>query len=250
MIDLSGKTAFITGASRGIGEATARKMASYGAKVILTARSTDDIERIASDIGDSALAVSCDVSDHEAVRDAISRGVSAFGSLDFCVNNAGTIEPIARIEDSSPEDWGRVMDINIKGVYNVMRQSYEHLVNGGGVIINISSGAATGALEGWSHYCASKAAVLSLTKCGYKEWHDKGVHVVGLSPGTVATDMQHAIKGSGINPVSQLDWSDHISPDWVAEAIVWLTTDAAREHDGGDFSLKTDEGRRAVGLVS
>jgi len=180
---------------------------------------------------------------------AISQGVSTFGSLDYCVNNAGTIEPIARIEDSSAEDWGRVMDINTKGVYNVMRYGYEHLVNGGGVIINISSGAATNALEGWSHYCASKAAVLSLTKCGHKEWHDKGVHVVGLSPGTVATDMQHAIKDSGVNPVSQLDWSNHISPEWVAEAIVWLTTDAARVHDGTDFSIKTEEGRRAVGLV-
>ena len=249
MIDLSGKTAFITGASRGIGEATARKMASYGAKVILTARTTADIERIADDIGDSALAIACDVSDHASVRDAISQGVSAFGSLDYCVNNAGTIEPIARIEDSSAEDWSRVMDINTKGVYNVMRYGYEHLVDGGGVIINISSGAATNALEGWSHYCASKAAVLSLTKCGHKEWHDKGVHVVGLSPGTVATDMQHVIKDSGVNPVSQLDWSNHISPEWVAEAIVWLTTDAARVHDGTDFSIKTEEGRRAVGLV-
>jgi len=168
--------------------------------------------------------------------------------LDICVNNAGTIDPIARLEESVPDQWGKVMDINIKGVYNVMHYSYEHLVKEGGVIINISSGAATGALEGWSHYCASKAAVLSLTKCGHKEWHDKGVHVVGLSPGTVATDMQHVIKDSGINPVSQLEWSDHISPEWVAEAIAWLTTDAARVHDGGDFSLKTEEGRRAVGL--
>ncbi len=249
MIDLSGRTAFITGASRGIGEATARKMASYGAKVILTARSAADIERIAEDIGDSAMAIACDVSEHAAVGDAIAKGVSAFGSLDFCVNNAGTIEPIARIEDSSPEDWGKVIDINTKGVYNVMRHGYEYLVDGGGVIINISSGAATGALEGWSHYCASKAAVLSLTRCGHKEWGDKGVHVVGLSPGTVATDMQHAIKDSGVNPVSRLDWSNHISAEWVAEAIVWLTTDAARVYDGTDFSLKTEEGRRAVGLV-
>ena len=61
--------------------------------------------------------------------------------------------------------------------------------------------------------------------------------------------MQHAIKDSGVNPVSQLEWSNHISPEWVAEAIIWLTTDAAREHDGTDFSLKTEEGRRAVGLV-
>lgn len=81
------------------------------------------------------------------------------------------------------------------------------------------------------------------------EWADQGIRTVGLSPGTVATDMQVRIKTSGINPVSELDWEAHISPEWVAEAIAWLTQDAARGFDGTDFSLKTVEGRRAVGLV-
>jgi len=90
---------------------------------------------------------------------------------------------------------------------------------------------------------------LSLTKCGHKEWADQGIGVVGLSPGTVATNMQTAIKKSGVNPVSDMDWSDHISPQWVAETIAWLTTDAARQYDGGDFSLKTEEARREVGLI-
>ena len=71
---------------------------------------------------------------------------------------------------------------------------------------------------------------------------------MGLSTGTVATDMQRAIKASGINPVSALDWSAHIPPEAAAEAVAWLTSDAARSHDGGDFSIKSDEGRKAVGL--
>jgi NAD(P)-dependent dehydrogenase (short-subunit alcohol dehydrogenase family) len=79
-----------------------------------------------------------------------------------------------------------------------------------GVIINISSGAATSALEGWSHYCSSKAAALMLTKSIHKEVADKGIRAIGLSPGTVATDMQVKIKASGINPVSQLDPAVHI----------------------------------------
>jgi 3-oxoacyl-[acyl-carrier protein] reductase len=250
-IDLTGKTALITGASRGIGEAAARIMAGYGANVVLAARSTSDCERIAGEIGDKALAVSCDVARYSDVESAVSKAVSHFGSLDILVNNAGLIDPIARIEDSDPEAWDQVVDVNFKGVYHGLRAAIPVMKQqGGGVIINISSGAASAALEGWSHYCATKAAVLSLTRCAHRENMDDNVRVVGLSPGTVATDMQRSIKDSGINPVSQLNWSQHISPEWVGETIAWLTTDAGRAYDGDDFSLKTEEGRRAVGLIT
>ena len=155
---------------------------------------------------------------------------------------------MARIEQSDPEAWGAVVDINLKGVYHVMQAAFAALRNGGGVVINLSSGAATGALEGWSHYCATKAGVLALTRCAHKEWAEHGVGVVGLSPGTVATQMQQVIRESGVNPVSELDWAVHVPPEDVAKAILYLATDAARRHDGADFSLKTEEGRREVGL--
>lgn len=248
-IDLSGKTALITGAGRGIGAATARKLAEYGANVVLTARSRQNIENICAELGEKTIAVPCDVTRFEDVEAAVNSAQNHFGGLDILVNNAGTIEPISRLEHSDPKAWSLVVDINLKGVYHGLRAAYATMKSGGGgVIINISSGAATSALEGWSHYCTTKAAVLSLTRCAHKEWNEDGIHVVGLSPGTVATDMQTAIKGSGINPVSQLDWSDHIPPEWVGEAIAWLATDAGRKYDGGDFSLKTQEGRRVVGL--
>lgn len=250
-IDLTGKTALITGASRGIGEAAARILAGYGANVVLAARSTADCERIAAEIGDNALAVACDVARYSDVDAAVAMAVSHFGNLDILVNNAGLIDPIARIEESDPDAWGQVVDVNLKGVYHGLRAAIPVMKKqGGGVIINISSGAATGALEGWSHYCATKAAVFSLTRNAHKESSDDNVRVVGLSPGTVATDMQRSIKESGVNPVSQLDWSQHISPEWVGKAIAWLATDAGRAYDGDDFSLKTEEGRRAVGLIS
>ena len=249
MVDLKGKTALITGASRGIGEATARVLANCGANVVLTARSEADIRRIADDIGSTALAIACDVADYAQVRRATLQAAKHFGGLDILVNNAGLIDPISRIEASDPAAWGSVVDVNVKGVYHGMHAAYPYLKRSGGVIINISSGAATGALEGWSHYCATKAAVLSLTRCGHKEWAEEGVRVVGLSPGTVATDMQKAIKASGVNPVSALDWSDHISPEWVGRAIAWLTTEQARPHDGEDFALRSDEARRLVGLI-
>ncbi len=253
MIDLTGKTALITGASRGIGAAAARKLADYGANTVLVARRTNLIDGIAEEINESggkALSISCDVANYTSLADAVKTTRSTFGRLDILVNNAGVIDPIARLADSSPEEWDRVVDINLKGVYHGIRAALPVMEEqASGTIINISSGAATGALEGWSHYCATKAAVLSLTKCTDKEVRDRGIRVVGLSPGTVATDMQVAIKASGINPVSQLDPSVHISPDWVAEAIAWLTTDEAASFAGTDFSLKTEEGRRMVGLV-
>jgi len=249
-IDLTNKTALVTGAGKGIGEAAARALARYGANVVLTARSLQNIDKIAAEIGDQALTAQCDVTSYGDLEQAVKKATEHFGGLDILVNNAGTIEPIANIENSDPDNWDRVIDVNVKGVYHGMRAAYLAMKNtNGGVIINISSGAATSALEGWSHYCASKAAVLSLTRCAHKEWSDKGIRVVGLSPGTVATDMQVAIKSSGINPVSQMDWSNHISPDWVGKTIAWLATSAGRDYDGDDFSLKTDEGRRAVGLI-
>ena len=118
-----------------------------------------------------------------------------------------------------------------------------------GVIINISSGAATGALEGWSHYCASKAAVLSLTKCAEKELEGTPIRVVGLSPGTVATEMQVQIKASGINPVSQLDPSVHIPADWPARAIAWLAGPDAADFRGVDVSLRDEDIRARIGLA-
>lgn len=239
----------VTGASRGIGAAGARALVAAGARVALLARTTDALTALSEELGDSALAVTCDVADYASVAAAVAATVEHFGALHIVINNAGVIDPVARIEDSSPEAWGRVVDINVKGVYHVMQAGHPALVaSGGGVVINLSSGAATGALEGWSHYCATKAAVLALTRCGHKEWADEGIRVVGLSPGTVATDMQRVIRTSGVNPVSQLDWSAHRSAEDVGLALVYLSTDAAREHDGGDFSLKTEEGRRAVGL--
>lgn len=253
MFDLSGQVALVTGASRGIGEAAARSLAKYGAKVVLAARSGTDIERIAGEIrtaGGEAAAVTCDVSSYDDVVKAVQTAVDTFGGLDILVNNAGVIEPIARIEASDPEAWGNVIDINVKGVfYGIRAVAPLMLEKGAGTIVNISSGAAVGALEGWSHYCASKAAALSLTRCADKEFGDKGLRIVGLSPGTVATQMQVDIKASGINPVSQLDPTAHIPAEWVGEAISWLCTKAGDAYRGVDCSLRDEDVRKSVGLT-
>ncbi|MGK7654081.1 SDR family oxidoreductase [Roseovarius sp. B08] len=243
------KTVMITGASRGIGAATARHFAALGANVVLAARSTAAIEEIASEIGDRALAVSCDVSRYDDVSAAVAAATDRFGGLDVLIGNAGVIEPIAHLSDVDPDAWDKVIDINLKGVFHGMRAALPVMKQAGsGTIITISSGAATSALEGWSHYCASKAAALMLTRAADKENRDHGIRVLGLSPGTVATDMQHQIKASGMNPVAQLDWSDHIPPDWPARALAWMCTPEADGWLGQDISLRNEDIRLAVGL--
>lgn len=243
------KTVLITGASRGIGAATARHFAALGANVVLAARSTAAIEEIAGEIGANALAVPCDVSDYTQVADAVTAATDRFGTLDVLIGNAGVIDPIAHLSDIDPDAWDNVIDINLKGVFHGMRAALPVMKQAGsGTIITISSGAATSALEGWSHYCASKAAALMLTRVADKENRDHGIRVLGLSPGTVATDMQHQIKASGINPVAQLDWSDHIPPDWPARALAWMCTADADGWLGQDISLRNEDIRLAVGL--
>ena len=252
MTDLKDKTAVITGASRGIGAATACHLTGLGTNVVLAARSTANIETIAAEIngsGGRAAAFACDVSDHTAVGDLITFAKKTYGSVDILVNNAGLIDPINRIADSDPKAWAKVVDVNVKGVYHGLRYAIPVMqAQGKGTIINISSGAANSFLEGWSHYCATKAAVLRLTGVAHKEYAADGITVVGLSPGTVATDMQVSIKESGINPVSQLDPSVHIPAEWVAQAIAYLCGPEAKAYAGTEFSLKTDQGRKAIGL--
>jgi len=176
--------------------------------------------------------------------------LKAFGSLDVLIGNAGVIEPIAHLADSDPNAWGHVIDINLKGVYNGMRAAMPLMQDaGGGTIITISSGAAHNPLEGWSHYCASKAGAAMLTMCAHTEGAAHGLRVMGLSPGTVATDMQHQIKDSGLNPVSQLDWSEHIPPEWPAKALLWMCGPEADAHLGQEISLRDEGIRKKVGLT-
>ncbi|MCK4711346.1 MAG: SDR family oxidoreductase, partial [Marinosulfonomonas sp.] len=201
MSKISEKTVLITGASRGIGESAARHFADAGANVVLLARSDAAISDLARDIGAAALAIPCDVSRYADVEAAMRTAVDHFGALDVVINNAGVIEPIAPLATSDPAAWGHVIDINLKGVYHGMRAAMPLMqAAGGGTIITISSGAAHNALEGYSHYCASKAGAAMLTMCAHKE--GAGIRAMGLSPGTVATEMQREIKASGINPVS------------------------------------------------
>lgn len=247
---MSGKSVLITGASRGIGAATAREFAAAGANVVLLARRQESVAELAGEIGPRALAVPCDVSRFWEVEASVRAAVETFGRLDVVINNAGTVEPITLLANSDPDAWGHVIDVNLKGVYHGMRAAMPVMIDqGGGTILTISSGAAHGPVEAWSHYCASKAGAAMLTRCADKEGRAHGIRAMGLSPGTVATRMQREIKASGINPVSRLDWSDHIPPEWVATALLWMVGPAGDAHLGEELSLRDDAWRRQLGLT-
>lgn len=249
-MDMTGKTVLITGASRGIGAEAARVFAKAGANVALVARGQNDIADLAGEIGPKAIAIPCNVASSREVVAAVDTTVEAFGGLDVLINNAGVIEPISHLSTADVDAWGDVIDINLKGVFYGMRAAVPVMKEtGGGSVLTISSGAAHGPVEAWSHYCASKAAVNMLTRCLDMEEAAHGIRAMGLSPGTVATQMQREIKSSGINPVSQLDWDVHIPADWPARALLWMCGPAADAWCGQEISLRDEDIRRDVGLI-
>lgn len=249
MADMTGNVVVITGASRGIGAQTAREFAKAGAKVALLARSGGEIKALAEEIGAAALAISCDVSSFEAMQAAIAEVEAHFGAVTVLINNAGVIEPISLLAEADPAGWARAIDINLTGVFNGMRCVLPSMIAAGrGTVITVSSGAAHRAIEGWSHYCASKAGAAMLTEAAHLEAGGNGVRVMGMSPGTVATQMQREIKASGINPVSELPWEAHVPADWPAQLLLWMCTSDADGYLGTEVSLRDDAVRAKVGL--
>jgi len=243
---LKGKRVILTGASRGIGAAAARLFAEAGARLGLAGRPSEELQAVADATG--ARLLPCDVADYAQVEGAIAAMVQAEGGLDVLINNAGVIDPIASLATADPAAWTRQIAVNLNGVFHGMRAALPvMLAQGGGTIITVGSGAAYNPLEGWSGYCTSKAGAIMLTRAAHLE-AGATVRVLSLSPGTVATDMQAAIRASGVNPVSQLDWSAHIPPEWPARALAWMCSADADDHRGGEVSLRDAAIRARLGL--
>lgn len=247
---MQGKVVVITGASRGIGAAAVRQFAAAGARVAALARSWPAIEALAGQVGAQVMPIVCDVSSWPQTSAAMEAVSTKWGRIDVLVNNAGQIEPIARIADAAPQDWAQAVQVNLAGAFHAIRAVLPHMkAAGGGTIINVSSGAATSPYEGWSAYCAAKAGVLMLTRSLHLE-EGPTIRALGLSPGTVATDMQRRISASGINPVSGLAWEDHIPPEWPARALVWMCGVETDPWLGQDVRLRDEDIRRKVGLMA
>jgi 3-oxoacyl-[acyl-carrier protein] reductase len=253
MQTMTGKAVIVTGASRGIGAAAATALAKAGAAVLLTARDGAQCEAIAQSItrnGGKAAAVACDVSDWNAVRRLADEAQQRFGKIDVLVNNAGVIEPIAGIADSDPAAWAQNVQINLVGAYHAIRAVLPPMIAaGGGTIINVSSGAAHNPLEGWSAYCSAKAGLAMLTRGIALEHAAQGIRVFGFQPGTTDTEMQVAIRASGVNPISKIPRENLTPVAHPAAAIVYLCTSAADDLAGQEFSLRDEAFRSRLNLA-
>lgn len=248
---MNGKVVAITGAARGIGAEAARVFADAGATVALLVRNGTAATAQVNALGPKAFALDCDVADWASTGAAVAEVASRCGRLDVLINNAGVIDPIARLAEADPAAWARAIDTNLTGVFHGMRAALPVMkAQGHGTIITIGSGAAYNVLEGWSGYCASKAGAIMLTRAAHLEEAGAGLRILSLSPGTVATDMQRRIRDSGVNAISQLDWAAHIPADWPARALLWMCSAEADEYLGREVSLRDEAVRRRIGLIA
>jgi 3-oxoacyl-[acyl-carrier protein] reductase len=251
-LSLAGKHVIVTGASRGIGAATAVALGRAGACVSLTARNeqlTAEVARQIAADGGRATSIPCDVSNYPAVAKMVEGARREFGRIDVVINNAGVVEPIGAIAESEPSEWARNIAINLLGAYHVIRSVLpEMLMTGAGTIINVSSAAAVHPLEGWSAYCSAKAGLAMLTQTLALEADGSGVRSFGFNPGTTDTDMQTVVRASGINRVSRIP-REALTPVHVpARALVYLCTPAADDLSGTAVSLNDPNFRGRIGL--
>jgi NAD(P)-dependent dehydrogenase (short-subunit alcohol dehydrogenase family) len=249
---LDGQVAVITGASRGIGAATARLLAAQGAAVALTARSSEAIDGIARDLradGGRAVAIAGDIGDLGWVAAMLHEVTETLGAPSILVNNAGMVGPIGRILDCDPAEWACNVTVNLLGAFAALRAAVPGMVaQGGGTVINVSSGAAENAYEGWSAYCAGKAGLAMLTRSLHLEYAGQGIRTFGFRPGTVDTEMQGEIRASGINQVSRMPREAHAPPEHPARVIAWLCGPQAQDLVGQELTIRDPELRRRTGL--
>jgi len=233
--EFEGQVALVTGASSGMGLATARAFAAQGASVAL-ADINDDALRAATDeltaAGHHVLGVVCDVSDEDQVAALVERTVASFGRLDTAFNNAGIMIPPSDAADEPADNFDRVNAINLRGVWACMKHELRQMrEQGSGAIVNCSSLGGLVGLPGRASYHASKHGVLGLTKSAALEYAPRGIRINAVCPGTIDTpmvadmlakdelDMAEAVRNQ---PIGRLGTADEI-----AAAVLWLCSPAA-----------------------
>ena len=202
-IDLSGRVAFITGASSGLGAQFARTLARAGAGVVLASRRVEKLKELRARIegeGGDAHVIELDVTDHASIKSAVAHAETEMGSIDILVNNSG-VSTTQRIQDVTPEDYDFIFDTNVKGAFFVAQEVGKRMLARsrgaapgsftGGRIINIASMAGLKVLPQIGAYCMSKAAVVQMTKAMAMEWGRFGINVNAICPGYIDTEINH-----------------------------------------------------------
>ena len=235
-----GKVAIVTGASGGIGLATAKRLALDGAKVVLVGLHRDKLQSAAGEIGGDAWPCVCDVSVEAQVQSAVKDTVEHFGRLDVVVNNAGLMS-FKALEAFTGEDWMKVLGVDLLGAFFFTKQAFLHM-NAGGAIVNVASIHAVRTTPMVAPYAAAKAGLVSLTRTAALEGREKRIRSNVVLPGAVDTRMLRdnpEVKAG----VEHIDPEELGQPAEIADAIVWLASDDAAFVNG--TQLVVDGGRLA-----
>ena len=228
---VAGQTAIVTGASQGIGRTIAEQFAADGANVVVCSRRQEKVDEVAAGIDDreggEALAVECDVTDREAVEALVEATVEEFGGLDCLVNNAGA-SFMAPFEEISPNGWSTIVEINLAGTYHCIQAAGDHLADGGGTVINLSSVAGQDGSPHMSHYGAAKAGIINLTTTLSVEWAERGVRINCIAPGLVATPGVESQMGVSAGDIDRSAVDRRIGrSEEIADLAQFLASDAA-----------------------
>nr|WP_315245838.1 SDR family oxidoreductase [uncultured Albidiferax sp.] len=220
MQSIQGKVVMVTGASSGIGEATARALATHGATLVLAARRTDRLARLAAELGDQVLWAATDVTQLADLQSLAGQAVARFGRIDVLVNNAG-IMPISMLAQGRVDDWDRMIDVNIKGVlYGIHAVLGGMLAQGAGHIINISSVAGLAVGPGGAVYSATKFAVRAITDGLRQECVGK-VRVTSICPGLVSSELTESITVTAFKERAQKLYEGAMPAQAVADAVLY-----------------------------
>jgi NAD(P)-dependent dehydrogenase (short-subunit alcohol dehydrogenase family) len=245
-----GKVAFVTGATSGIGKATALAFASAGANVACVGRSEDGLRKIESEIKHlrrEALAIKADLSLETDAEGALNKTLTTFGGIDILVNAAGHISN-GTIESTTLKAWDDMLNVNVRTIFFLMQKALPSLIERGGNIVNVSSVTGLRAFPGVLAYCVSKAALDQLTRCAALELASQGVRVNAVNPGVVITEIH---KRGGMNPDAYESFLERSKqthplgrvgrPEEIAELILFLASEQASWITGATYSI--DGGR-------
>jgi NAD(P)-dependent dehydrogenase (short-subunit alcohol dehydrogenase family) len=249
---LADQVAIVTGASRGIGAATARALAHAGATVALAARDAERLEQLAAEIeaaGGTALSVPTDIGDPDSVERMVARALEAFGRLDIAVNNAaGGGHPPTPLTDVAVADFDSALAINLRGTFLCLKHEIAAMLDsGGGAIVNMTSTAGLEAVGGLAAYVSTKHGIVGLTKVAALEYAARNIRVNAIAPGPILTEhLERAGEAMQQRAAQAVPMHRVGRPDEVAATVLWLCSDAASFLTGATIPL---DGGKLAGMA-